>query len=66
MKPLDKNDAEKLELRSKDYKETFEIEAKDRNRLSSTGSVSTKPEWKWKLISIILTLKLSLVSLITL
>ena len=47
MKPLDKNEAEKLEIRSKDYKDTFEIAAKDKNRLSSTGSVTTKPDWKW-------------------
>ena len=47
MKPLDKNDAEKLEIRSKDYKDTFELAAKDKNRLSSTGSCSSKPEWKW-------------------
>ena len=46
LKPLDKNEAEKLEIRSKDYKDTFEISAKDKNKLSSTGSVSTKPEWK--------------------
>ena len=53
LKPLDKGDAEKLEIRSRDYKDTFEIAAKDKNRLSSTGSASAKPDWKWNLILII-------------
>jgi hypothetical protein len=44
LKPLDKADAEKLELRSKDYKDTFEYAAKAKESLSTTfGSMSTKP-----------------------
>lgn len=54
LRPLDKNDAEKLEIRSRDYKDTFEVAAKEKNRLSSTGSCSSKPEWKWSLISLIM------------
>jgi hypothetical protein len=46
LRPLDKKDAEKLELRSKEYKDTFELAGKQKERLSTTfGSVSTKPQW---------------------
>lgn len=46
LKALDKADAEKLELRSKEYKETFEGMEKAKDRLTSTfGSLGTKPVW---------------------
>ena len=44
LKPLDKRDAEKLEIRSKEYKDSFESAGKAKERLSTTfGSMSTKP-----------------------
>jgi hypothetical protein len=46
LKPLDKGDAEKLEIRSKDYKDSFEYASKAKERLSTTfGSMGTKPQW---------------------
>jgi hypothetical protein len=46
LKALDKADAEKLELRSKEYKETFEGMESAKARLTSTfGSLGTKPVW---------------------
>jgi hypothetical protein len=46
LKALDKADAEKLELRSKEYKETFEGVSKAKERLTSTfGSLGSKPQW---------------------
>ena len=44
MKPLDKKDAETLEVRSKDYKSQFENSAKDR-LISTFGSLGSKPMW---------------------
>jgi hypothetical protein len=45
MKPLDKKDADNLELRSKEYKSTFEG-ASAPERLNSTfGSLASKPMW---------------------
>ena len=42
MKPLDNKEAELLEVRSKDYKNTFEANAPD--RLNNTfGSLASKP-----------------------
>jgi hypothetical protein len=44
MKPLDKKDAENLEVRSKDYKNQFEANAPE--RLEKTfGSLASKPMW---------------------
>ena len=44
MKPLDKKDAENLEIRSKDYKSQFENAAPE--RLNNTfGSLASKPMW---------------------
>lgn len=44
MKPLDKKDADALELRSTDYKQTFEAQAPE--RLNNTfGSLASKPMW---------------------
>jgi hypothetical protein len=44
MKPLDKKDAENLEVRSKDYKNQFESQAPE--RLNNTfGSLASKPMW---------------------
>jgi hypothetical protein len=44
MKPLDKKDAENLELRSKDYKDQFSTTAPE--RLNSTfASMGSKPMW---------------------
>ena len=46
MKPLDKKDADNLELRSKEYKSTFEG-ASVPERLNSTfGSLASKPMWQ--------------------
>jgi len=46
LKPLDKKDADKLEIRSKEYKEAFEGENKAKERLTSTfGSLGSKPMW---------------------
>lgn len=46
LRPLDKNDADKLEIRSKEYKDTFEVAGKEKAKLSSTfGQLSTKPSW---------------------
>ena len=46
LKPLDRRDADKLELRSKEYKDTFEGAQKAKERLTSTfGSLPTKPQW---------------------
>ena len=46
MKPLDKKDAENLEVRSKDYKNQFEANAPE--RLEKTfGSLASKPMWVW-------------------
>ena len=46
LKPLDKKDADKLEVRSKEYKETFEDASKAKERLTSTfGSLASKPMW---------------------
>lgn len=46
LKPLDKRDAEKLEIRSKEYKESFEAVGKAKERLSTTyGSIQSKPQW---------------------
>jgi hypothetical protein len=46
LKALDKSDAERLESRSKEYKETFEGVAKAKERLTSTfGSLGQKPAW---------------------
>ena len=48
MKPLDKKDADALELRSADYKQTFETQAPE--RLNNTfGSLASKPMWVWLL-----------------
>jgi len=46
LKPLDKRDADRLEIRSKDYKDSFETAVKNKQPLSSTiGSLGTKPMW---------------------
>jgi len=47
--PLDKRDADKLEINSKAYKEKFEVDSKAKERLTSTfGGITTKPkEWEW-------------------
>ena len=46
LKPLDKGDAEKLEIRSKDYKDTFQLSGEDKkSSLSITGSSRAKPTW---------------------
>ena len=46
LKPLDKRDAEKLEIRSKEYKDSFEAANKAKERLSTTfGSLGSKPMW---------------------
>ena len=45
MKPLDKKDADNLELRSKDYKDQFQ-NMQPAERLNSTfGSMASKPMW---------------------
>ena len=46
--PLDKRDAEKLEVNSKAYKDKFEVDSKAKERLTNTfGGVTTKPkEWE--------------------
>lgn len=44
MKPLDKKDADNLEVRSKGYKNQFENSAPE--RLNNTfGSLASKPMW---------------------
>lgn len=45
MKPLDKKDAENLELRSKDYKSTFEATAAPERLNNTFGSLASKPMW---------------------
>lgn len=47
LKPIDKRDAERLELRSKEYKDIFEgVGQKAKERLTSTfGSIKTKSSW---------------------
>jgi peroxiredoxin len=46
LKPLDKGDALRLELRTKDYSNTFAEATKGKERLTSTfGSLGTKPSW---------------------
>ena len=47
LKPIDKRDAEKLEIRSREYKDVFEgAAAKGKERLTSTfGSFKAKSSW---------------------
>jgi hypothetical protein len=48
LKPIDKKDAERLEIRSKEYKDIFEGEGEKakKSRLTSTfGSIKTKNPW---------------------
>ena len=45
MKPLDKKDADNLELRSKDYKSQFENAAAPERLNSTFGSMASKPMW---------------------
>lgn len=45
MKPLDKKDAEQLELRSKDYKSSFESAAAPERLNNTFGSLASKPMW---------------------
>lgn len=44
LKALEKKDADKLEIRSKDYKNTFEVEHAQK-KLNLTGNYEV-PEWK--------------------
>lgn len=48
LKPINKADAEKLEIRSRDYKDIFEGEGqKAKNKANSTfGSIATKNIWQ--------------------
>jgi hypothetical protein len=48
LKPINKEEAERLEIRSKDYKDIFEGEGqKAKQRLTSTfGNVATKNIWQ--------------------
>jgi len=45
MKPLDKKDADNLELRSKEYKSSFEGAAAPERLNSTFGSLASKPMW---------------------
>ena len=46
LKPLDKKDAERLEVRTRDYSTTFAEATKGKERLTSTfGSLGAKPAW---------------------
>jgi len=45
MKPIDKKDAENLELRSKEYKSQFESAAAPERLNSTFGSLASKPMW---------------------
>ena len=46
MKPLDKKDADNLELRSKEYKSTFEGASAPERLNSTCGSLASKPMWQ--------------------
>jgi len=46
MKPLDKKDADNLELRSKDYKDQFSNAAAPERLNSTFASIASKPMWE--------------------
>jgi hypothetical protein len=47
MKELDRSDMERLEIRSRDYKDQLSEATKGKERLTATiGSIGTKPVWE--------------------
>ena len=59
LKPINKEEAERLEIRSKDYKDIFEGEgekAKKSRHNSTFGQIATKNIWQWWLGSYMLDL----------